>query len=137
MTVSVQQGTFADSVEMEVEPTMGGIDISTISKNGAKVVSSDVLLDVHFCSVIDPGYDLSNVYVFVKITEDQSGRTDTIPNSAIEFSEANGQPQGCWFSKYVNASFLIMVKAAATVGGKGSDPNCIDPKLGHSQKTKH
>jgi hypothetical protein len=127
--VSVPPGTFSGPVAMKVEPTLGGVEISTVTNAGSKVLSADVLKDLHFCALFDPSYEQSKVYVLVKVVEGESTRKETIPNSALEFSEVSGKPQACWLSKYVNASFQIAVDNSPAVALKLSDPNCVDPDL--------
>ncbi len=129
ITVSVEPGTFANAVEIDVEATKGGVEISTLAKDGTKILSGDVLKDLRFCSIFDPSYDQAMVYVLVDISEDQSIRSETIGTSEIEFSAINGKPQGCWLSRYVNASFQIMASRSPAVAAKLTDPNCIDPDV--------
>ncbi len=129
VTISVQPGTFSDPAQIDVEVSDRSIKISAVTATGAKVLSADVLKDVSFCAVADPSLDRSRVYVLVEINEEQTEATDRIPNSAIEFSETNGQVWACWQSKYVNASFRLTMDRSRTTASKLTDPNCLDPDL--------
>ncbi len=129
VTVSVQPGTFTDPAEMDVEVSGRSIKISTVTANGAKVLSANVVKDVSFCAVVDPSFDRSKVYIFVEVNEGQAEATDRIPNSAIEFREINGQGRACWQSKYVNASFRLTMDRSRTTALKLADPDCLDPDL--------